>query len=241
MMHRILAWAVICLCASACSTLFPDDDEADKPPSVADTATSDSAGQADAGVQADAGARPVPCPTGSAANAVMPKPDACPAQELEWFKGSTPPAPTLKLESGVWDPIKEVFTPWQDGEWAPVHWGMRLGAGVWTALRVHLPGETADKVKLEVNVPGLIGCVVVGATIPKTADFLAVKGEPGVYVHGDKQHPGACILLAYNQAEIDAMCNEWMIIPAAVRVPGTDTWGEVVHVVRLYLDSNATP
>ena len=238
---RWLAACCILLCAGACSPLFPDDKDKIAAP-AADTASVDGAEGADGSPAAiDAGARPVACPAGTGSTdptaRIRPAKDACPAQTPPWFDKDKAPTATLTLEAGVWDATNEVFVPWTDGQWAPIHWGMRMGAGVWTALRVKLPGETAATVELEISVPGLVDCKVVGTTIPKTASFKAVDGEPGVYVHGDAIYPGACILMAYKETDADAMCDRWMTIQAAVRRPDTDIWGEVVNVVRLYLGS----
>ena len=238
---RRLTICCVLLHASACSPASPDDQEKVATPAT-DTSGADGAGSADSAPAVfDAGARPVACPTGTGTTdppaRTMPAKDACPAETPPWFEKDNPPAPTLTLEAGVWDASNEVFVPWTDGQWAPIHWGMRMGAGVWTALRVQLPGETADKVELELSVPGLVDCKVVGTTVPKTASFRAMDGEPGVYLHGNAFHPGACILMAYKETDANAMCDRWMTIRAAVRRPGTGIWGEVVNVVRLYLGS----
>lgn len=189
-------------------------------------------------VYPDAGARPSPCPDPSVikedGHRTAPSKAACPADPPPWFTSGDPPAPTLEIKAGTLDESGE-FAPWTDGQWSPVHWGMRMGAGVWMVLRVTLPGETADEVELELDTPGLIGCELIGTTLMNQAVFKAVPGAPGVYQFGTSQLSGACVLIAYTPEEVNAFCDHWMVVTARVRRPGTDTWGEVSNVIRLFI------
>ena len=163
-----VAWIAVAILAGAavtvggCSTLFPGGDDDDKTtPSVTDAGGVDGGPSAkDGGTTAvdsgsgavfDGGPRPVVCPDGvSATNkpaAMPPAVDACTMSAPPWWDAGKAPAPTLKVETGVWDVKEGKFVPWSYGQWAPIHFGMRMGAGVWTALQVTLPGETADKLE----------------------------------------------------------------------------------------------
>ncbi len=242
-----VVFAVLGLVAGSCAEAFPVAGDAGGPGGdvalgdalAADGGLVDSAAADSVQVPPyDAGARPVGCPEGAdvSSSGTMPSPDACDLAAPPWWPDAATPAATLQVEAGVLDPETGVFASLHDGQWAPIHWGMRQGAGFWTALRVHLPGETAAKVRMQLYVPGLIECAVVGTTIP-VAYFDAVPGEPGVYQYGSSPGlPGACILLAFSPADVNALCDNWMTVHAAVRVPDTDLWGEDVHVVRLYIE-----
>ncbi len=211
---------------------------------VADTAKVDTAA-ADTGSTPgfDAGPRPVQCPAGATVTHPKERPSigACEAVKPSWYAKDKVPAPSLKVVAGRWDKDGKKFVPWTNGEWAPIHWGMRMGAGVWTALRVELPGETAAKVGLELDVPGHVGCKAVGKTLTKMAYFDKVDGEPGVYIYGMGSHPGACVLLAYTPPEIANFCQAWMTIWASVRIPDTEKWGQAVNTVRLYIEKDPKP
>lgn len=184
----------------------------------------------------DAGAPPVACPDGTAATGVRPTPNACPAYVPPWFEADKVPAPTLTLAAGPGLSDSDEFVPWQDGQWAPIHLGMRGGVGVWTALQVKLPGETADKVKLLIDVPGIIDCGQAGLTLQPMVWFAKVPDQPGVYHYGGDHTPGACIQLMTKKSH--GMCNEWLTIHAAVRLPATDKWGHARYVVQLYNETS---
>ena len=169
-----------------------------------DPASPEDSGTTDEPPLPDVGPRPQACPDPDVigpADKVPPAIDACPAEAPAWFEGSDTPAPTLKLTAGTLAE-SNAFVPFEDGDWAPIHWGMRMGAGVWVVLQVELPGETADQVTLELDTPGHIGCELIGTTLLNQASFAAVDGKPGVYQLGAGQFQGACVLLSYTPDEM---------------------------------------
>ncbi len=238
----------VLFCTTSCSDDSPSGAQPaatsstdDETGGTSETSATSDTGRPDTPRYPDAGPRPKACPDpaalGDGSHTTPPLLTACPAEMPDWFadKDATP-APTLTVRAGTLDSESKAFVPWVDGQWAPVHWGMRMGAGVWVALHVELPGETADTVELELDTPGMIGCKLIGTTMIHKVVFTAVPGEPGVYSYGTSPANGACVLLAYTPDEVNAFCDHWMVVTLRLRVPDTDVWGEISHVVRLYID-----
>jgi len=172
----------------------------------------------------------------SSSDAALVTPAACPAATPPWWTARPAPAPSLQLDIGSFDVAKGEFTPWAQGQWAPMHLGMRTGFGVWAVIAVKLPAGTPDPVALHVAADGLVGCDVVGSTVTKTMKFHHVSGSDGLYVNASALVPGgACVLVTTGSGpdKALAMCGQWMTIRAQVGTQG-GAWGEATRVVRLY-------
>jgi hypothetical protein len=164
----------------------------------------------------------------------QPASSACSEPPTPWYPNGAP-APTLELEIGDVDPATGTFHVWQDGHEAPMHLGMRMGSGVWTVIRVKMPGTTEPKITLQVDTPGLIDCVPKGVTLAPTMSFVPVPGQAGYYWNYSVGLPGACVQLSVGPPdEVAKLCGEWMHLVARVRDTKTDAWGQVLRVVRLY-------
>jgi len=246
--NRLVAVAAILACVPACAG---SSDAAPGTSALGDAASSDGTGgdtvsrsRADASKANVALPGPVTCakpwnPSDPPIEPVIePQPavDACPlpAPATAWY-ASGAPAPTLKLEIGNVDPATGELTAWNDGHEAPIHLGMRTGGGVWTVIRVELPGVTAPTVKLEVETPALIDCAVAGFTLVPNMTFVPVPGMPGHYWNYAVGLPGACVQLPVGApSAVLKLCGEWMHLVARVHDTTSGAWGEVVRVVRLY-------
>lgn len=168
----------------------------------------------------------------SDATRVLPR--ACAAQTPPWLVGKAIPAATLKVDVGIYDAKQGKFTPWVDGQWAPMHDYMRGGFGVWAAIAVTLPANTPDPAKLRVVAEGLIGCKKVAATVQHVMYFDEIAGQPGVYVNADDWSGGACIRFDVNPKNRPLYCGQWLTIRAQVGTTDGAAWGETTRVVRLY-------
>lgn len=161
-------------------------------------------------------------------------PRACPATAPPWYKDAPPPA-SLPLQIGSFNTATGTFAPWSDGQWAPMHLGMRGGFGVWTVLAVRLPAGTPDPVKLRVVADGLQGCDIVGQTVTNVMNFHAVPGDETLFVNADAlDSGGACVLFGHHYPRKNEFCGQWVTIHAQVGFKDGTAWGEASKIVRLY-------
>ncbi len=162
-------------------------------------------------------------------------PMTCTTTLPTWYSGQQAPKPTLALELGTYNMETGKFDPLIDGQWAPMHTGMRGGAGVWVVYRVQLPASSPDEVKLFVDGDGLIGCEPVAVTVTSMMKFVRVPGPGNYWVNATPAFPGgACVLLGLGSSKAKDVCGQFLTVHAAVGLKDKTAWGQVDRTVRLY-------
>lgn len=183
----------------------------------------------------------IDAPAADANTGDVPQPDGagCTFAEPAFFKGETPPKPTLFVELGVVG-SDGVFTAYQDGQWVPFAHGVQCGFHMWTALRFKVPGLTEPKIKVQVAVTGHEGCAI--KAVQNAPQVYPKLGGDGLYVVGDAVLPGLQMLFVKDPVTLagskskDAWtyCNRWYDLRAAVREPKSGLWGQASVRVRAY-------
>jgi hypothetical protein len=164
-------------------------------------------------------------PSVDAEVATLPRPDpACcaPVKPL-FFKGDAlTPEPTLQV------------IPYEEGRWVPIITGVQGGIHVDAAVRVVLAGETAPKVKLQIQARGYFGCkeAAVG-----NAPVIWVRPDADLdqgYTNASPFKAGVEVRFPVTAALWYQYCGIWLELRMAVLHPASGKWGQTATMVRLY-------
>ncbi len=177
-----------------------------------------------------------PAADAKAPSAAMPAKCAAATTGLIWNTpdGKAPTSPTLSFALGAGDVDSGAFTPYTEGQWAPIVEGVQGGIHVWAGVRVKLPPGSAPKVTLEVAGHALLDCKPVATELAGTSKAIATADPtlPGWWTNARANVPGVPVAFEKNVAA--PYCGQWIELVAEVRVPGTTNWGRSSVVLRLF-------
>jgi hypothetical protein len=161
-----------------------------------------------------------------------PDPAKCSFESSFQWLGGTAPKPTLQVELGTVNPDTGGFSPYHDGQWAPIVHGVQGGVHVWATFRTDLPGFTGAKTALEVGGQAYLECQSVATELSCKPVAFADPAMPGKYTTAAPQFPPTPV--AFDQTIAGPYCGRWIVLYGEVRLPGTDKWGFATQVLRLY-------
>ncbi len=177
----------------------------------------------------------LPCPHAPSDTAepwppTEPTPTCASASVKPWYPQGQTPGPTLDLQLGRTDPVSGVFTPWQDGDWAPIIHGVQGGIHIPLSFVVVLPSLELVKMKLLVQAQASVQCQAVALGPPSTIAVQAIAPDFGYRPAEDVR------VIFTNQVWTDSpkFCGQTILLQAQLQEPASGQWGQAQRWIHLY-------
>lgn len=169
----------------------------------------------------------------------LPLPATCDCDygKPKFFKDEPIPAATLTPTIGYQPYGEAEFVPYKEGGWVGLFVGPQLAFHIWLGLRLSLPQETQDIVKIQVEAAAFDGPKEVATNqAPVQYAYREAPGSP--FFRTSKVNlPGSWIQFPVSSLQIYEWCNRWLVIVARVRVFKASAWGESKVMVRTFANA----
>ncbi len=169
----------------------------------------------------------------------LPLPATCDCDygKPKFFKDEPVPAPTLTPTIGYQPYGEAEFVGYQQGGWVGLFVGPQLAFHIWLGLRLSLPQETQDIVKIQVEAAAYDGPKEVATNqAPVQYAYREAPGSP-IFRTSKVNLPGSWIQFPVSSLQIYEWCNRWLVIVARVRVFKSSQWGESKVMVRTFANA----
>lgn len=169
----------------------------------------------------------------------LPKPEPCSCDHggPQFFAGQTPPAPSLQPIVGYQRYGEQAFVTYVDGGWAGLWKGPQGQFHIFLGVRVALPGQSGDKVKLQLEAQAFEGETLVAAGQAPTVWATREAAGSDVFRTTSPTTPGVWVVYPQPSSKSLDFCNHWVELVARVRVLGQPAWGQTSLLLRTYGDA----
>ncbi|MCB9739460.1 MAG: hypothetical protein H6747_09350 [Deltaproteobacteria bacterium] len=169
----------------------------------------------------------------------LPKPAPCNCDHggPKFFAGQTPPAPSLQPIVGYQRYGEQAFVTYVDGGWAGLWKGPQGQFHIFLGVRVALPGQSGDKVKLQLEAQAFEGEALVAAGQAPTVWASREAAGSDVFRTTSPTTPGVWVVYPQPSSKSLDFCNHWVELVARVRVLGQPAWGQTSLLLRTYGDA----